>query len=437
MFRNVYVAAGRVILGLAFCGHAVAAGLAQPPPQSTATGATPGEAVTLEPIECWSRISTGAVRVGELFTLVVTCSVVDTASTTVVPDQSRLDPGVFQIPPFEVVSGTQANDLRTATRRFFQYEYTVRYVGEDFGKDISLPSLTVSYHVQTRVQQGPAIEGRELQYILPARMIRILSLVPGIATDIRDQPPETFRQIEARRFRANVLRVIAGFLFIVGALVLISGLTRVFRRRKHQPLALNKLTSVSAILRRLSEELGDVRRLRGTEGWTDALGARALAALRVVATYAVSRPVNQVPGHGIQPSDGQLVVPGRWLGRNAALISGSATSTTLAEARRVIETGRAVSDVEAGGARVSSVQRLADLDHAMSRLSSKAYGRDAGAIKDADLDDALDVGGRELDRLRREHTWLAKKLRALGSALERLRVRLKPDATVSRLRDRA
>ncbi len=361
---------------------------------------------------------------GELFTLVVTCSVVDTASTTVVPDQSRLDPGVFQIPPFEVVSGTQANDLRTATRRLFQYEYTVRYVGEDFGKDISLPSVTVAYHVQSRVQQGPAIEGREQQYILPARMIRILSLVPGVATDIRDQPSETFRQIEERRFSANVLRVIAGFLYIVGALVLIAGLTRVLRQRKHQTLALNRLTSVSAILRRLSQELGDVRRLRGVEGWTDALGARALAALRVVAAYAVSRPVNQVPGHGTQPSDGQLVVRGRWMGRNAALVSGSATSATLAEARRSIENGR-------------DSERLADLGLAMSCLSSKAYGRDAGSANDADLDEALDVGVRELERLRREHSWLAKKLRAMDSALTRLKVRLKPDTTLGRLRDRA
>ena len=432
MFRNVCVATADVILALAFCGHAIAAGLAQPSPKVTATAVTTGGAVTLEPIECWSRTSTGAVRVGELFTLVVTCSVVDTASTTVVPDQSKLDPGVFQIPPFEVVSGTQASDLRTATRRLFQYEYTVRYVGEDFGKEISLPALTVSYHVQSRVQQDAAVDGRERQYILPARMIRILSLVPAVATDIRDQPAETFRQIEARRLRANILGVTAGFLYIVGTLVLISGVTHTFRRRRQQTPALMKLTSGSAILRRVAEELGDVRRLRGIEGWTDALSARALAALRVVATYAVSHPVNQVPGHGIQPSDGQLVVPARWPGRNTALVSGSATSATLAEARRSIETGRAVSDVDADGAGMSAVECLADLDLAMTRFSGKAYGRDAGAIKDADLDEALDVGGRELDRLRREHTWLAKKLRAVGSTMVRLRV-----PRVGRLRDRS
>ena len=395
MFRNAQVAMTSVILALACCGPAAGASLAQLA-GSAAPAATPGETVALEPIECWWRTSTSAVRVGEQFTLVLTCSVVETASTTVVPDQSRLDPGVLQIPPFEVVSGTQANDVRTGTHRFFQYEYTLRYVGEDFDKDLSLPSLMVSYRVQSRVQQDAAVEGRERQYILPARTIRILSLVPPLATNIRDQPAETFRQINARRFRANVLRVIAGSLYVVGALVVMSGFTRVLRRRQRETRAAITLASDSAILRRVSEELDDVRRLRGIEGWTDALAARALAALRVVAAYAGSHPVTQVRGDRIQPSDGQLVVHGRWPRRHAALISASVTPLTTA-----------------------------DLDSAMNRFAGKTYGRDARAINDADLDEALDGGVRALNRVRREHTWLAKKRRAMVASL----VRLKPDTT--------
>ena len=431
MGRNACVASS-VILALELCGPAVAPGLAQSAARSTTTAAASLEAATLEPIECWWRTGTSAARVGELFTLVLTCSVVETASTTVVPDQSRLDPGVLQIPPFEVVRGTQATDVRTATRRFFQYEYTLRYVGEDFDEDLSLPPLTVSYHVQSRVQRDAAVEGRERQYILPALMIRILALVPALATDIRDQPAETFRQIEARRFRANVLRVIAGSLYTVGALVVVSGLERLLRRRKRQTPVAIRFASDEAILRRVSGELGEVRRLRGIEGWTDAVAARALAALRIAAAYAVSRPVSQVRGHGIEPADGQLVVPGRWPGRNAALVSGSVTVMTLAEERRRIE-----------GAGMSGAERLADLDGAMSRFSRKAYGRDAGAVNDADLDEALDVGARELNRLRREHTWLAKTLSAMASSL----VALKPGTTggiatggvarsTTRLRDR-
>jgi len=411
MYRNACVATGSVMLALTFGGSAAAAGLAQVA-TSAAGAATPGEAVTLEPIECGWRASTGAIRAGELFTLVLTCSVVETASTTVVPDRSRLDPGVLQISPFEVVRGAQANDVRTGTRRFFQYEYTLRYVGEDFGKDVSLPPLTVSYRVQSRVQQDAALEGRERQYILPALVIRILSLVPAVAANIRDQPADSLRQIETRRLRANVFRVIAGSLYVVGAFVVMSGLMRALRTRRRQTPAATALASDGAILRRVSEELDQVRRLRASAGWLDALAGRALAALRVVATFAVSHPVTQVRGHGIRPADGQLVVPGRWPGRNETLVSSSMTPVTLAAERRRIE------DAGTGGAR-----RLADLDGAMNRFAARAYGRDAGAIDDAALDAALDAGARALDQLRREHTWLATKRRAMVASL----VRLKPD----------
>ena len=394
MFRQVCVITG-VILLRAFCGPAVAAGLTQLAAGTAAAPAT-GEAVTFEPIECRWRTSTSAVRVGELFTLVLTCSVVETAATTVVPDQSRLDPGVLQMPPLEVVGGTQANDVRTGTRRFFQYAYTLRYVGEDFGKDLSLPPLTVSYRVQSRVQQDAAVEGRERQYILPARTIRILSLVPAIATNIRDQPAETFRQIEARRFRANVLRVFAGSFYAVAALVAMSGVTRAVRRRRRQSPAGVRLASDGAILRRVSGELDELRRARAVEGWTDALSARALAALRVVAAYAGSLPVTQARGRGVEPSGGQLVVTGRWPRRDVALVSASVTSAT---------------------------GHLADLDNALRRFTASVYGRDGRAIDDADLDEALDVGCRALNRVRREHTWLATRLRAAAFSLGRLRDR--------------
>ena len=414
MCRNC-VATGGVILALAFSGPLVGAGLAQRPAERTATAAPPGEAVTLAPIECWWRTSTSATRVGEWFTLVLTCSVVETRSTTVVPDQSRLDPSVLQIPPFEVVRGTQATDVRTGTHRFFQYEYIVRYVGEEFGKDLSLPPLTISYRVQSRVQQDAAVEGRERQYILPAQTIRILSLVSSVATDIRDPPAVTFRQVEARRFQASVLRVLAGSLYVVGALAVMSGFARVVRRRQRRTSAA-RLAFDSAILRRVSGELDEVRRQRGLDGWTDRLAARALAVLRIAATYAVSRPVTQVRGEAVQPSDGQFVVPARWPRRNAALVHGWVTSVTLSEERRRIEVRRAAAD--GGGGSVGGAERLADLEGAMGRFSGTAYGREGSAVNDAGLDEALDVGARELGRLRREHAWLAKKLRAMTSRLK-------------------
>jgi hypothetical protein len=77
----------------------------------------------------------------------------------------------------------------------------------------------------------------------------------------------------------------------------------------------------------------------------------------------------------------------------------------------------------------SGAEHLADLDGAMNRFSGSAYGRDGRLVDEAELDEALDVGVRVLDRLRRKHTWLSTKRRAVTSTLVRLKVRLKPDTT--------
>jgi hypothetical protein len=51
--------------------------------------------VELDPIACWWRTSVAAIRVGEPFSIVLTCAVVERALTTVVPDlgsESANDP---------------------------------------------------------------------------------------------------------------------------------------------------------------------------------------------------------------------------------------------------------------------------------------------------------------------------------------------------------
>src|SRR5215510_2192467 len=73
----------------------------------------------LDPLQCWWRTSAAAVRVGEPFSLVLTCSVVETDTIKVVADQAPFDPTVVQMPPFEILGGTHQADLRTADHRFF------------------------------------------------------------------------------------------------------------------------------------------------------------------------------------------------------------------------------------------------------------------------------------------------------------------------------
>ena len=148
----------RWALSLVPCALCLVAARAEAQPAASAT-----ENVTLAPIECWTRTSSNSVHVGEMFNLVLTCAVVETQSTTVVPDQSRLDPGALQVPPFEVVGGRQAEDLLTRTHRYFQYEYDLRFVGEQIGADLELPGPTINYRVQSRVQGDTAIEGSDRQ----------------------------------------------------------------------------------------------------------------------------------------------------------------------------------------------------------------------------------------------------------------------------------
>ncbi len=156
---------------------------------SVAFAQTGTDMVEVEPITCWWRTSTSAVRTGESFGLTLTCAVVETEANKVVPDFSKLDPTVVQLPPFEVLGGTHAGDLVTPGKRFFQYDYRMRLIAEDaFGNDVSIPPLEISYRIESRVTGGDTTQGRDQSYSLPRASVRLLSLVPDDTSDIREAP---------------------------------------------------------------------------------------------------------------------------------------------------------------------------------------------------------------------------------------------------------
>ena len=41
------------------------------------------------------------------------------------------------------------------------------------------PSVQISYHIESRVQRGESVRGRDRNYIMPSESIRVLSLVPA------------------------------------------------------------------------------------------------------------------------------------------------------------------------------------------------------------------------------------------------------------------
>jgi hypothetical protein len=346
----------------------------------------PGEVET-DPIRCWWKSDRSAIRVGERFHITLTCGVVETPTVKVVPTLTQLDPGALQVPPFEVVGGSRRDDLVTDSRRYFQYEYNARLIAEGFfGQDAKIPALSITYHVQSAAGQGN--EGRDRSYVLPALPVRVLSLVPKDASDIRDSATGSFADIDARRFRGNVAYTAAAILFAFAVLLVIVAAVRVFGRvRQRKPAAARVLPAgvvLGACVRALKGVKGQVVR----DGWTPALARRALAALRIAGAVALERRVAQeAAADAAAEREGQIAVRHGWIRRRRTLLS---ASTTAAGIDRALETGRAS---------VRGRESLQQLAAALTTFSSIAYGREA-ELDRARLDAALDAGTAAIRRQR-------------------------------------
>src|SRR5438067_11293625 len=206
------------VLGV-MCVHALTS--------SVAFGQTPAKPqiakpeVAVAPIECWWKTDRSAIRVGEPFQLMLTCAVLDTDKVKVVVDESSLAPSTLHLVPFEIVNGQRFRDIVNSPRRSFQYQYTMRVLGEDFfDKHVSLPRLQISYRVQNTLNGGSALAGRQALYSLLPVPIRVLSLVPSGATDISDTPPDTFGDVDSRLFRSNVLLIGAAVALVLAVLLI-------------------------------------------------------------------------------------------------------------------------------------------------------------------------------------------------------------------------
>lgn len=397
-----------------WCLVTIASASAQPTPQPAAPATPDTVNVEADPIRCWWRTSAGAVRVGESFSLVLTCAVIENESTKVVPDEGKLDPTAMTLPPFEVLGGTHPADLRTSDRRFFQYQYTLRLINDSmFDKDVVVPGLQITYRLQTKVDQAASLEGRDQTYILPDTSVRILSLVPKDATDIRDAPSETFGDIDSRVFRANVLLVSSGVLFAFGALMLVLGLVRLVRRRRAGAPVAAPLLSDRAILTTVGRELSAIGRERESQGWTGELAGRALAACRIAGTYALGRRASQRPAlAGANDGDGQLSPRGGWLWRKHVQVSGSTTPAIVAQELTRMAAADGGTGANGNGARR---ERLEGLQTALARFTAARYGREK-AFDGAALDESLANGTSLVRRLKFEHGWLVKKSKALAQS---------------------
>ena len=236
---------------------------------------------SVDPIRCWWQSSTGAVTIGEAFTVVLTCAVIETTSMQVVADQSRLGVASVQMAPFEILGGSHPADAHRLQRRFFQYHYQLRLISADaIGHDVKVPALSIPYRVHSRVGAAAALEGRDLTYLMPALPIKVLSLVPAEAADIRDGADASLAAVESLRFRSSMFQILAIAFAAVAAVMAVMAVVPLARgTRKAGAVASDRLPD-RAVASRASQELAEVQASATTDGWTDTAVARALAAIR-------------------------------------------------------------------------------------------------------------------------------------------------------------
>ena len=373
--------------------------------QSSARGAKSGDVET-NPMNCWWKTDKSAVRVGEPFGLTLTCRVMETDRVAVVPNVSEIEPTSIQLTPFDVLEGTRHEDIVAPPWRYLQYVYKVRLLGEEFfGRDVAIPATNVTFRLQTGGAE--AVEGSEHTYVLPSMSMRILSLLPAQAADIRDPAVDTFGDIEARRFRAT-MELVASAIFVgfAAVLLIIAGLRVIERLRKRGPVV-EQTVPVRTVLGGCLHEVERVRAEAAREGWTPSLAGRALALFRVAGAIALSQPVTQTLVTGDAPTrEGQLALRHGMLRRQRALVSAPITAEAIDRLRAAGNRNRPPG---------ASQDVLDQIREALAALNGVRYGRNGG-VDVQELDRTLDNGSSALRRLRVARLWPARAAGALAKS---------------------
>ena len=334
---------------------------------------------SVEPIRCWRQSTAGAVTIGETFTVTLTCAVFETADTQVVPDESRLNIASIQMAPFEILGGSHPPDVRRAMRRFLQYDYQLRIISRDaIGQDVNVPPVTISYRVHSRVGAAAKLEGRDLSYLIPALPIKVLSLVPADASDIRDRGEASLATVDALRTRSRTFRAVAYALGALAAAMAVLALVPLARRTRAAGTREQAQVPKRVVLDRAAAALEEAHSRAAREGWSDDTLATALSAARLIAAAAIGRPVSHkpLPLDGAPP-EGRLFVEYGFPRRTKATVSSGVTADDVA---RALSTKHQFSTTRA--------QQLETLRDSLSVLTAAMY-RQSPDRKAAALDECV------------------------------------------------
>ncbi len=361
----------------------------------------PGDVET-DPIKCFWKTDRSAIIVGERFTLVLTCGIIDTDKIKAVPDYNQLEASTIGLQPFEVIKGVRHEDIKDAPWRYIQYEYTVRTIAEGlFDKDINIPAVKLTYHIQSSVGGGST--GRDQSYQLPPIPMHISSTVPQKATEIRDVPMNTFAEVENRRVRSTGEYVAAMIAFGFALVLLGLAAVRVAGRYRVRTPAADRPLALPAVLRGCLREAGRIRS-EADGGWTPELAQRALTVLRIGAAVALGKPVAQsIVANHVTAHDGQLSLRKGLLGKRRALVSNATTPGTIAKSLKA-GNGRPIN--------AKTEAMLKELEESLAVLSAARYSRD-GKLESGRLNAALDNGISVLKQLRTAAMWPMRTVKSI------------------------
>ncbi|MEZ5290737.1 MAG: hypothetical protein R2745_06620 [Vicinamibacterales bacterium] len=360
---------------LALLVSAAAAGAQTRP--AGAAAPDPGREV---PLQCWWRASKGAIHIGEVVDVILTCSALESEAARAVPDETRLTVAAVQMAPWEIVGGTHPADIRAGSRRIFQYVYQLRMLEPTaIGRDVRLPPLLIPYRVESRMGGGTAMAGRDLTQLMPQTPIRIVGQVPGEASDIRDGSAASLGEIAALRFRADAYRTTGTVLAALAGVTVVAALVPVAGRVRRARVGTPGLASDRAVLLWAAAHLDQLARA-AAGGWPAEAVRDAHATARLVAGARLGRGVRQRRlSRGEAAPEGRLVMQ-HGLRRSRSAVTASATAGDVARAIDALGPG-------AGAGERASLERLRD---ALDILARAQFTREAaGDAPAAGVDEAV------------------------------------------------
>ena len=333
----------------------------------------------VDPIRCWWQSSAGAITIGESFDVTLTCAVIATESMQVVADESRLGVAAIQMAPFEILGGSHPADAHRLQRKFLQYHYQLRLVSADaIGRDVNVPALAIPYRVHTRVGPAAALEGRDLNYLMPALPIKVLSLVPKEAIDIRDGSDASLGAVESLRFRSSLFQILAVALGAIAAVMAVMALMPLARGAPKAGVIASDRLPDRAVASHAARVLADIQAATAGDGWTDEAVARALASVRVIAALAIRRPVSEKVLAATAPvPEGRLAVSHGRVRTRRASVSSPVTAADVAVFGSTLD----------DAASLTHRQHLDGLQSALADLTAAVYRqtpvRDAATLSEA------------------------------------------------------